>query len=87
MADELTIAMILRLRSNANAVNRSADRCERMLNETRFLEPAPRPGPGFDGAEVRAAILSSIANQLPIGASVPRPRPGDLAGMMRPNKR
>jgi hypothetical protein len=181
MADELTIAMILRLRSNANALNRSAERCERMLNDSRPAAPAPaaarapQPGPGFDEAEVcaavaeaqqraaeaarprpqappappdripvqaappppdptpvqvpkvepakqgpypgiwaaamarvaaeelaavarlpplqrkeataRAAILSSTANQLLTGAPAPRPKPGDLAAMMQPNKR
>ena len=38
-------------------------------------------------ATARAAILSSTASQLLTGATVPRPRPGDLGGMMVPIKR
>nr|WP_294501147.1 hypothetical protein [uncultured Rhodopila sp.] len=59
MADELTIAMIIRLRSNANALNRSAERCERMLQEARAAGMAPEPGGGFDEVEVRAAVAAA----------------------------
>jgi hypothetical protein len=182
MTDDLSIPLILRLRANANALNRSAERAERMLGETRFTraaaepdtdlneatvlagvaevqeraaaaraavqaaqlsaraesapsppptpvlppqpapvlasQPAPNPATAQDQrnraqwavamadvaaecvaematlppakrreAKLRAAALSSTANSLLCGAPAPRPRPGDLAGMMRPAKR
>nr|WP_294502730.1 hypothetical protein [uncultured Rhodopila sp.] len=75
MADELTIAMIIRLRSNANALNRSADRCERMLQETRAAGLAPEPGGGFDEVEVRAAVAAAQRRAAEAVRPPPEPRP------------
>jgi hypothetical protein len=73
MADDLSIPLVLRLRGNANALNRSAERCERMLAEARTAEPpAPEPDEDYDEAEVRAAVAE--AQRRTAAAIQPRPR-------------
>jgi hypothetical protein len=44
------------------------------------LPPAER-----NAATIRAAALNDCANELLAGNQAPRPRPGDLAGFLRPN--
>ncbi len=43
MADELSLSMTLRLRGNANALNRSAEQNRRVLRETHANHPMPHP--------------------------------------------
>jgi hypothetical protein len=55
MADDLSISMILRLRGNANALDRAGDRNERALRAAQ----ADSPAPGFDEAAVRAGVAEA----------------------------
>jgi hypothetical protein len=57
MRDDLSIPLILRLRANANALNRSAERAEGILAEAPVAGPAAGPPKPID----EAAILASVA--------------------------
>src|SRR4051794_8832388 len=57
MRDDLSIPLILRLRANANALNRSAERAEAILAEPPVAGPATEPREPID----EAAILASVA--------------------------
>ena len=60
MTDDLSIPMILRLRGNANALDRSSDRNERALKTWQTLPPAKAPTNGFDEAKVRAGVAEAV---------------------------
>src|SRR5208282_3374451 len=60
MAEDLPVAIVLRLRANANALDRSAARNERALKTSHPGAPAPaaaEPNEEFD----EAAVLASVA--------------------------
>ena len=84
MADELSIAMVIRLRSNANALNRSAERCERMLHDSRAAGLAPEPGEGFDEVEVRAAVAAAQQRAAEAVRPPPPPPPAPPAVVRAP---
>jgi hypothetical protein len=44
MADDISLSMTLRLRGNANALNRAAEQNRRALSKSVVTDPAPRPG-------------------------------------------
>ena len=52
---------------------------------TASLAHPSRPSNAKPSASIRAASLTSIADELRAGVSAPRPRPGDLHHLMRPN--
>jgi hypothetical protein len=59
MLDDVSIPLILRLRGNANALDRSCERSERALQEARALPPAEAPGAGFGAAAIRAGVANA----------------------------
>jgi hypothetical protein len=64
MADDISLAMTLRLRANANACDRAADRNRRALEKNR-LNPAPdpvfAPGPDPDADRKDAEVIARAA--------------------------
>jgi hypothetical protein len=65
MADELALSMKLRLRGNANALNRSAQQHQRVLDQRRCDNPTQMadPEPSFDDSPItEAEIEASIAH-------------------------
>jgi hypothetical protein len=64
MQDDLPIMLVLRLRSNANALDRSADRNQRAVKTVKPAarpQPAPPPAPKqeFDDAAVQASVAEA----------------------------
>jgi hypothetical protein len=60
MADNLSLSMTLRLRSNAVALNRAAEQTRRALKESR-LEPQPDAQPPFDDDFDEATVIAAVA--------------------------
>lgn len=67
MEDNLSVSMMLRLRGNANACNRSAEHNRRALRDSRAetqaaanANPASSPDEGFDEAELRANVAAVL---------------------------
>jgi hypothetical protein len=83
MMDDLPVPLILRLRGNANALDRSADRNERKL-EMSYPNGGEPSGPGFDEAEVRASVAEAQrrAAEAQARSQAPQPR---LAERAAPN--
>jgi hypothetical protein len=75
MTDDLPIPLILRLRANANALNRSAERTERTLGETRFIRPPAEPDTGLDEATVLAGVAEAQARAAAARANVQAAQP------------
>jgi hypothetical protein len=69
MADDLSISMILRLRGNANALDRAGDRNERALRAAQAESPAA----GFDEAAVRAGVAEAEQRAAEARAQAPAP--------------
>ena len=65
MADDISLSMTLRLRGNANALNRAAEQNRRVLRETntRTDQPAPEINPG---EAISEAALLLMATEAPI---------------------
>ena len=83
MADELTISMILRLRANANACSRSAEKNRLALLDTRLdrVDPSgmhPEPETGFDEASVMASVAELQQRIAEAGFSQPEAVPGPI---------
>ncbi len=55
MEDDVDIPLVLKLRTNATALDRSSDRNERALKALQADNAAGSRGPGFDEAEVHAS--------------------------------
>jgi hypothetical protein len=74
MADDLPIPMILRLRGNANALNRVAERAERALGQTQSAQAADT-APTFNADEVLASVAEAQARaaQARAGLNLPLP--------------
>jgi hypothetical protein len=84
MADDLSLSMTLRLRSNANALNRAAEQNRRAIRERRSCVPAPYQGnfdPGPDQTGDEAEVIANLPKtQQSVAASqAERRRPGGLA--------
>jgi len=87
LADDLSLSMTLRLRSNAIALNRAAERCQRTLRESQVEASAPPPppaDPAFDEASVIAAVTATrqrvaeaaapaVAEPIPTQPAPPQP--------------
>jgi len=79
LADDLSLSMTLRLRSNAIALNRAAERCQRTLRESQVEASAPPPppaDPAFDEASVIAAVTATrqrVAEAIPSQPAPPQP--------------
>jgi hypothetical protein len=78
MQDDLPIPLVLRLRSNANALDRSAARNERAVNGTEPVTAAPPAAEtrrGFDEAAVQANVAEAArqAAEFRAGAQAPKP--------------
>jgi hypothetical protein len=76
MTDDLSIPLILRLRGNANALDRSADRNERKLEASHPAATEPSE-PDYDEAEVRAQVAEAQRRAAEVRArsQAPKPRP------------
>jgi hypothetical protein len=59
MTDDLPIPLVLRLRGNANALDRAGERAERALLAAQADPSASDPHPDFDEAEVRANVAET----------------------------
>jgi hypothetical protein len=59
MADDVDIPLVLKLRTNATALDRSSDRNERALKALQADTAAESRGPGFDKAEVYASVAEA----------------------------
>jgi hypothetical protein len=65
MADGISLPMTLRLRTNANALNRSAERTRRALTAGQASEPAPHhpeAGAETDLADAAAPLAAALAS-------------------------
>jgi hypothetical protein len=60
MSDDISLAMTLRLRGNANALNRCAEQNRRALRDRR-PEPEPSQAPEPAATEYENAVLASVA--------------------------
>jgi hypothetical protein len=56
MADDISLAMTLRLRGNANALNRSAEQNRRAIRDNRGDDPAPRRALAPEAPEIPTVI-------------------------------
>jgi hypothetical protein len=81
MEDDLSLSMMLRLRGNANACNRSAEHNRRALRDIRASDrassqdaapaaPATSPDNGYEEADVRASVAAALEQT---GQSAPPP--------------
>jgi hypothetical protein len=68
MRDDLSIPLILRLRANANALNRSAERAECMLEEVPCA--AAEPQKPIDEAAIRASVAEAQARAAAARATI-----------------
>nr|WP_294523096.1 hypothetical protein [uncultured Rhodopila sp.] len=84
MADDLSIPMILRLRGNANALDRSSDRNERALKAWQALPAAEAPANGFDEAAVRASVAEAVRRSAEFHAPPPQQPPAPRAEPVPP---
>jgi hypothetical protein len=88
MGDDLDIPAILRLRSNANALDRSTDRNERALKALQADSAAAACGPGFDEAEVSASLAAAQQHvaefQAQMRATAPRAEPEPKQAAVQP---
>jgi hypothetical protein len=75
MGDEMAIPLILRLRSNANALDRSTDRNERGLKILQADAAAEAPGPGFDESDVYAGVAEAQQRAAEFHARTRAPAP------------
>jgi hypothetical protein len=75
MADDLGIPLVLRRRSNANALDRSANRNERALQAVGQQEAAKPSSPGLDEAEVRASVAEAQQRAAELRAPTQTPAP------------
>ncbi len=78
MQDDLTLNQVLRLRSNANATDRSEHRCRQALEQRRPQQQAEPPEPKIDTAALQAAaeaMRQQTAEQLAKFTDQPTPAP------------
>jgi hypothetical protein len=94
MADDISIPMILRLRGNAIACDRSAERNRRALIKSQVTErlphdPAPDPEPFDDNAFLSAAAAQELAAESEARLREPEPKadPAPAAEPARAEKR
>lgn len=88
MTDDLSISMVLRLRGNANALDRASDRNERALQVAQAQSPAT----GFDEAAIRAGMAEAeqraaevrAQTQVPAETPVPPAEPAYPAVLVQP---
>jgi hypothetical protein len=92
MADDISLAMTLRLRVNANACDRSADRNRRALEKNQFnpvpqpvFGPAPDPDADRKDAEVIARVAATRQRAEALQARPAAARPGDPAPVAAPD--
>jgi hypothetical protein len=79
MGDDVPIPLVLKLRSNATALDRSTDRNERSLRALQADTAAETRGTGFDEAEVYACVAEAqqraAESQAQACATAPRAEP------------
>jgi hypothetical protein len=95
MLDDISIPLVLRLRGNANALDRSCERSERALREARALPAAEAPGAGSDEAAVPAGVAEAQQpaaelrprTQAPARPAEPAPAAAVAAKPVEPSRR
>jgi hypothetical protein len=78
MQDDLPILWVLRLQSNANALDRSAARNERGVNATQpgmLAQPDSEPRRGFDDAAAQAKVAEASRHAAEFRANMQAPNP------------
>ncbi len=76
MQDDFPITLVLQLRSNANALDRSAARNERAVDAGHPVAPAPEPRRGFaEAAAVHADVSEASRQAAEVRASAQAPKP------------
>ena len=85
MADDLSVSMVLRLRGNAVALNRSIDQNRRALAASQAAKPITPPDPVYE-AKVQANVTAAQKLTAEAMATLrkPEPRPAAIAPQAAP---
>ena len=87
MGDDLPVPLVLKLRGNAVALDRSTDRNQRALKALQAEAATGSHGPGFDEAEVHASVAEARQRAAACQAEAPAAAPCDEPAPMLPAAR